>query len=158
MNFYCRLLSVIVFLTEKAFNLPPVSCDDVNVFFNQVRLDGLIIKGEIEMAELREGQQFTVTAAFKTAAGHPASYQAGTAMWASSDPSIASVEANPENELEATVKGVDGSNNGAALITFTADGDPDADETRDLVGTLDVVVTQGEAVVAELTPGPASDV
>jgi hypothetical protein len=44
------------------------------------------------------------------------------------------------------------------VITFRADGDPDADQTRDLVGTLDVVVTQGEAVVVELSAGAPADV
>lgn len=110
------------------------------------------------MAELREGQQFTVTAILKTADGHPASYEKGSAKWESSDESVATVEVNPDNELESTVKGVDGSNNGSAVITFRADGDPDADQTRDLVATLDVVVTQGEAVVSELSAGTPSDI
>jgi len=155
MNFYCRLLTVFVFLCEKAFGLTP-DCG-THVFFNQVRIGGLTFTGEITMAELREGQQFDVTAKLTTASGHAAAYQQGTATFESSDPSIASVEQSADDPLTATVKGVDGSNNGSAVITFRADGDPDADQTRDLVATLDVVVTQGEAVVAELEAGPASD-
>lgn len=109
------------------------------------------------MAELREGQQFGVTASLKTAAGHNAAYQTGSATWESSDENIASVEVNPDNELEATVRGLDGSNSDAVVITFRADGDPDDDEVRDLVATLDVVVTQGEAVVSELVAGTPTD-
>jgi len=156
MNFYCRLLNVFTFLCEKAFGITPRCCGP-HVFFNQVRIGGLIFTGEITMAELREGRQFDVTAKLTTAAGHAAAYEAGTATFESSDPSIASVEQSADDPLSATVKGVDGSNNGSAVITFRADGDPDADQTRDLVATLDVVVTQGEAVVAELEAGPASD-
>lgn len=127
------------------------------VKFAEVHGNGLILKGEIKVMELREGQQVTVSAELKTKGGNPAAYDEGTASWESSDESIATVEVNPENELEATVKGVDGSDNGSAVITFRVDGDPDEDENREIIGTLDVVVTQGEATVVELKTGAVSD-
>ncbi len=107
--------------------------------------------------ELREGQQVVVTASLKTSAGHDAAYQTGTAVWTSSDNALATVTVSPDNELSATVVGVDGSVNGSAVITLNLDGDPDADEVRDIVGTLAITVTQGEATVVELTAGTPTD-
>lgn len=128
-----------------------------HVYFSELSGQGIRIKGEFSMAELREGQQFDVTVALKTKAGHPAKYQTGTEAWESSNPPVSTVKVDPANPLRATVKGLDGSNNEAVLITFTCDGDPDDDASRDVVATLDVVVTQGEAFVAEATAGPATD-
>lgn len=128
------------------------------VFFDTLTFNGVKSIGEFDMAELREGQQFTVTSTFKTAAGNPAAYEKGSAKWVSSDPSVASVDVDPNNELSAVVKGLNGAANTPVLVTFTADGDPDADQVRDLVATLDVVVTQGEAVVAELSAGSPTDI
>lgn len=163
--FYYRTLKVIVWLAEKIF-LTPIdnwNCEKCHhapgnkvIIFRTIRSRGLIITGDIKMAELREGQQFTVTASPKTKKGNSAVYDEGTAEWASSDDSIATVEVNPENELEATVKGVDGSDNESVVITFKADGDPDEDE-RPLIGTLDVTVTLGEATVFDLSANSASD-
>lgn len=107
--------------------------------------------------EIREGQQFDIEAKPQTASGHPAAYQEGSATFESSNPDVVSVTQHEDNPLKATVKGLDGSNADSALITFRADGDPDADETRDLVGTLDVTCSQGEAVVVALEAGPVSD-
>lgn len=151
-TFLERLLRIIVWLVEQTY-----LHQSRRIIFNQIRFNGITITGEIKTMELREGQEFTVSAALETAAGHAAAFQAGTAVWESSDPSVASVEVDPNKELQAVVKGLDGSNNGSALITFSVDGDPDADETRDILGTLDAVCTQGEAVVVELTAGPVSD-
>lgn len=100
--------------------------------------------------ELREGQRSTITATLKTAAGHPAAYQIGTATFESSKPEIVQVVPTADNELSCEIFGVDGTNNDSAVITFRCDGDPDAD-VREIVGTLDVVVTQGEATVVELS-------
>ncbi len=126
------------------------------VSFTELSFEGVKSKGDIKMAELREGQEFTVTAAFKTKAGNPASYQTGSAAWTSSDATVASVTADPANELSAKVMGLNGAANTPVLISFTADGDPDVEE-RPLIATLDVVVTQGEAVVAELAAGTPID-
>lgn len=110
------------------------------------------------MAELREGQRIRATVALKTKGGNPAAYEKGTEAWVSSDPAVASVTVDPADPLQADVDGLNGAANTPVLVTFTADGDPDAGETRDLVATLDVVVTQGEAVVAEISAGAPTDI
>lgn len=115
-----------------------------------IESNGLIIKGATKM-DLREGQQVNASVTLKTAAGNPASYEKGSATWVSSDPATVSVTPDTSDELKAVVKGLNGANNTSVIVTFHADGDPDADQVRDVIATLDVVCTQGEAVVAEIT-------
>jgi hypothetical protein len=156
-NFFRRLLNIIIFLTEKAYpegKYQP-ECDSEIQF--EIRFSGVITKGVIKEMQLREGQQVTVTARPKTRSGKDAAYDEGSVEWESSNPSVASVEENPDNELEATVKGLDGSANEAVVITCRLDGDPDEDEVRELIGSLDVVVTQGEAFAFELEAGAVTD-
>lgn len=129
-----------------------------DVFFSSITSQGITTKGEIKMAELREGQRIRATVALKTKGGNPAAYEKGTEAWVSSDPAVASVTVDPADPLQADVDGLNGAANTPVLVTFTADGDPDAGETRDLVATLDVVVTQGEAVVAEISAGAPTDI
>jgi len=158
-NFHCRLLSIIIWLCEQ-IELPQSCCDckSTKVVFSRVRFDGLILQGVFTDMELREGQKVTVTASLKTSAGHDAAFQTGTAVWTSSDDALATVTVSPDNELEATVVGVDGSVNGSAVITLNLDGDPDDADVKPIVGTLACVITQGEATVVELTAGTPSDV
>lgn len=110
------------------------------------------------MAELREGQRIRATVALKTKGGNPAAYEKGTEKWGSSDPAVASVTPDAADPLQADVDGLNGANNASVLVTFTADGDPDVDQARDVVATLDVTVTQGEAVVAEISAGAPTDI
>jgi hypothetical protein len=116
---------------------------------------GLKITGRITNMELREGQQVDASVILKTASGNPAAYEKGSASWSSSDETVVSVEQVMADELKATIFGKNGSTNASALITFTCDGDPDAGpgQVRNIVGTLAVVCTQGEAVVAEIDTG-----
>ena len=125
-------------------------------YFSQVVSNGVVIKGRLKKMELREGQFVTATVSLKTKSGHDAAYEVGSAKWASSDPAVG-VVADPTDEKKATITGLDGSANASAVVTFTADGDPDADQTRDVVATLDVVCTTGEAVVAEITTDTPQD-
>lgn len=128
-------------------------------FFESVAFNGVTIKGRITNMELREGQQVDLSVALKTASGHPAAYEKGSATWVSSAPDVVSVTVNPDDELKGTAKGLDGSANASALITFQVDGDPDAgpDQQRMIIATLDLVCTQGEATVAEITAGTPVD-
>lgn len=107
--------------------------------------------------ELREGQSVVLTGKPKTASGHPAAYQTGSAQWTSSDESVATVEQDPNDELKGRVRGIDGSNNESVVIECRVDGDPDADQERILIGTKSVTVTQGEATVFDLEDGPIED-
>ncbi len=156
-DFYERLLCIIVWLCEQ-IEQPHCCCRLSKVVFSRVSFNGLTIEGEIDSMELREGQSVVVTATLKTSAGHDAAYEKGTAVWTSSDDALATVTVSPDNELVATVVGVDGSVNGSAVITLNVDGDPDADETKPIIGTIACVITQGEATVVELTAGTPTDV
>lgn len=127
-------------------------------FINSITSQGVTITGRIKKLELKEGQFVTATVSLKTKAGHDAAYQAGSESWESSDESVVTVEKDETNPLTAKITGVDGSDNSSAVVTFTADGDPDADQTRPVVATLDVVCTKGEAVVAEITTDTPQDV
>lgn len=151
-----RALKIVLWLVEKVWVAPDL-LKTIFVTFSQVQSNGLVFTGDIEMAELREGQEFNVTAMLKTRAGNPASYDEESVQWESSDPSIASVTADENNPLKAKVKGLNGTDNAAVVISFRADGDPDSNETREIVATLDVVVTQGEARVVELSNDTAVD-
>lgn len=127
-------------------------------FFGTVKFNGLTIKGVIDMAELREGQHFSATVSLTTRAGNPAAYQKGSESWTSSDPTVASVTPSADDPLTADVVGLNGAANTPVLVTFKCDGDPDDNESRDVIATLDVVVTQGEAFVATIAAGTPTDV
>lgn len=107
---------------------------------------------------LREGKRVTLNGTPTTKVGNPAAYEQGTAVWELSDTDNFKLEVNPENELEATVTCVNGSTNPAAIVSCSLDGDPDADEVRTLVGTLDLVGSQGEATQFSLSASAPSDV
>lgn len=128
------------------------------VYITTVRVGGQKIIGEIKEMQLREGQKSTLTVGLRTRSGNLAQYEQGSGSWESSNPAVVSVTPNPDNELEAEIVGLNGSNNESVLITFHADGDPDAEETRDVIATLDATCTQGEAVVAEITASEPVDV
>ena len=99
----------------------------------------------------------TLSAALKTKRGNKGAFEAGSAEWLSSDPDVVSVTENPDNELEAIVEGLDGSSNESVVITFRADADQ-SEGIKEIIGTMSVVCTQGEATVIELTGGePYSD-
>lgn len=155
-SFFQRLLRIIIWLTEQCY--PESQIDSAIVSFSEVRGNGLIVQGDIKAMELREGQQVKVKASLRTKMGKKAAFQEGSVAWETSNPDVAQVTVNPEDELEATVRGLDGEANEAVVITFRADGDPDEDEVREIIGTLDVVVTQGEAVVVELSAETPSDI
>lgn len=150
-HLYRFLISLLPFVARCA-NVP-----GDKVVFTQARGHGISITGEIYMIELREGQSVILTAEPKTAGGHPAAYEKGSAVWTSSDPSIATVEPLPDNELQGRVKGVDGSQNGSVVIRLEADGDPDAEQTRPCIGTETATVTQGEAFTFGLSAGEVKD-
>lgn len=118
---------------------------------------GITLEGNITKMELKEGQTVKVSVGnFKTKRGHDASIETASGEWVSSDDAIASVEENADNELEATVTGVDGSNNASVVIEFRADGDP-AGGTKAVVISGAVTVTQGDVATGDLTFGTPED-
>ncbi len=145
------IIKILLFILDLFGVKPNPEQTEAKINFDTFATPDFFIRGVFTMAELREGKSAVVTAAPKTAAGNPAAYQTGSAVFESSDETVLRVTQNPDNELEATLEALDGSNNETVTVTFTADGDPDADEERMLVGSIAVSVTQGEAIAFDLT-------
>lgn len=103
--------------------------------------------------EIRENQNVDVEIDLRSARGNPTRVQ--DPQWATSDPAIATVTPSAENPMRATVSAVGPT--GTAMVQFTGDADLDEGEVRPLIATGDIVVTAGEAVVAELRFGDAVD-
>lgn len=99
--------------------------------------------------ELKEGYKAVVLATPKTRNGNAAAIEPGSARWSSSDPSVVSIEQDPTNELGATMRGIDGSANESVVIELRADGDR-GEGIKEIVGTLAVVCTQGDAATFDL--------
>lgn len=129
----------------------------VIAYFSRVSSGGVTVEGVITNMEIREDQAVKVTAVLKTKEGHPASYQKGSAQWSISDETVASLTLDDSDELSAVIKCTDGSNNTAFVVSLSVDGDPDDDNARPIVLTGDLVATQGEAVVGELSFGTPVD-
>ncbi len=108
------------------------------------------------MANLREGQEVEFTVNPVSASGGPGDYEKGSADWTSSDPSVV-VTPNVDNELVAKAKCVDGSVLKAVSVSCHLDGDPDADQVRDILASGTVNVLHGEAVGATMTEGTVVD-
>lgn len=106
----------------------------------------------VEKMELKEGQKSRLTVELKTRRGNPASIEPGSVLWTSSDETVCSVTPDAENELSATVEGLDGSENESVVIEFRADADK-SENVREIVGTLPVTVTQGDAMTVEISAG-----
>lgn len=152
-KFFELLLKVLIWLAVKVFDVDAAFEDEEFVEF-AVSVDGIVITGEINEMELREGQQVKLKAVPLTRSGNAATYEAGSARWSVQQPAegdVVSIHPDTENELIAIVRGVNGSFNGAAVVRLEIDGDPDQDQERLLIATADVVVTQGEAFVTSLT-------
>lgn len=127
-----------------------------SAFFTGVTFDNQTVKGVIEMVELKEGQKAVLHVSPRSKHGHSGAIEPGSARFTSSDESVVSVEQNPENELEATIRGLDGSSNEPVVIAFKADGDR-SEGVKEIVGSASVVCTQGDALTFDLEVGPAED-
>lgn len=144
---YHRILAVIVWLVERAFNIKCL--DERKHGFSIVAYKDATFYGDIQKMELPEGASVTATAKPMTAAGHTGKYEVGTAKWVVADETIASATPNPDNELECKFTGLDGSENKSTAVSCSFDGDPDAEE-RLIVLEGVLTVTQGEATVGSL--------
>jgi hypothetical protein len=155
MKKYIRLMLefLLSFVMIKRPAKPP---EKIYICFSSVLLPENLIEGDIYLMQLKEGQTVPITVSPKTKRGNPAGVEPGSATFESSDPSVVSVTQDPGNPLKATLEALDGSNNESVVITFRADGKV-GDGVRPIVGTLDVVATQGDAVVVEIQTGEVSD-
>ena len=95
--------------------------------------------------QLTATQQCDAMMKLTDARGNPAPVQDPT--WLSSDTAIVTVTQDAADPLKALVKAVGPT--GAALVTFTADADLGAGVVP-ILGSGDVVVVAGQAVVAEM--------
>ncbi len=105
------------------------------------------------MAEMKEGQYMEISVSAKTKRGHKAGIEENSATFESSDETIAYVEVNKHNEMKAKIHAIAV---GSALITFRADGKRGVGEKL-IVGLLPIVVTEGDAVVFDISAGEAID-
>jgi hypothetical protein len=98
-------------------------------------------------------QQADLEAKIMDRKGNPAPVQ--NPLWESSEPGTATVEVDAANPLKAVVKAV-GPVDEASMVTFTADADL-GEGVVPIIATLDLVVTAGMGVVAEISAGPATE-
>lgn len=130
--------------------------EKIYVIFSEIYLPENYFLGDLFTMQLKEGQKATINVVLKTKRGHQAAIEPGSASFESSDPSVVQVRQNPTNELSAEIEAIDGSANESVVVTFRADGKI-GDGVRELVGTLDVVATQGDAFVVEMEVGEITD-
>lgn len=138
-----------MWLVECAFGVKkPVG---VIIQFSKITVDGLSVEGDITNVKLPKfPKRLVVEVNPVDGDGDAAAYQEGTLVFVSSDPEVATVTVDPDNERKAYVQRVEGAL-GEALITVKGDGDPDDYEVREITGTLAVVAALPEAVVFDLT-------
>lgn len=117
------------------------------VFLQFVFENQITIKSTNIMARITNLQTVTVELKPKNRKGGEAAVQAGSVVWASSDESVATIAADPENELKATVTSV---GLGVTQITVSADADLDENETRTIEGSAALEVVAAEAETFEL--------
>lgn len=142
---------LILFLYGNDLNKKTKECGKSKIVFKRIDFSNNSVMGEISVFELQEGEKAVVTAEPRTANGNPAKYELGSVSWETSDETVMTVTPNPDNELQAEIECIDGSNNETVTITCRLDGDPDADDVRELVGAATGVATQGEATVFALS-------
>lgn len=154
-----RILTVICWLVEQWFGDEAV--EDVSTLaITEVHFpnERIIIKGDFNYMELKEGQYTVVTATPQTRAGNRAKIEPNSVRVEFTDEDIVSFE-HPfeDDELKVKITGTDGSANGSTLLTLRADGIAGEGE-REIVGTLNLVVTQGDAFVFDLQGSAPADV
>jgi hypothetical protein len=114
-------------------------------FLNQTK-----IKATNIMARINNLQTVTVELKPLNRKGGAAAVQAGSVAWASSDESVATITADPENELKATVTPV---GLGVTQITVSADADLSEEGVREINGSAALEVVAAEAESFELDFG-----
>lgn len=120
---------------------------------------GDLIQGDITKMNLKNDQQFHVTASFTNKQGGPAAIQAGSAVWESTNPGHFTVTPDPNNELSALVKANPqsaGGDEAVGIVRLTVDADT-GDGVTPLVAELAVNVIPGDADILSLSAGTPED-
>lgn len=124
-----------------------------SIKFKKVRIDNIIIEGDIKKVNIDFLQQVTYTLEATDRKGNSAKVE--SVVWELTDPSIATLEVNKDNQLEATVKGVKGVT-GVTVVRATADARFGA-EVNNLIAEDALNVTDPEASVLSLKASEAVD-
>lgn len=127
--------------------------DKSSFHFSKVRIENITIKGDIKKVNIDFLQQVTYTLEATDRKGNPAKVESVT--WELTDPSIATLEVNPDNQLEATAKGISGVT-GVTLVRATADV-RFGEETLHKVAEDALNVTDPEAEIISLKASEATD-
>lgn len=105
-------------------------------------------KGDAMAYTLPDGNEVRVKITYVDAQGNTAMID-GEVEWSSSDETIATVEADPDDSAEAVV----GATGALGQVQITARADADLGEgERQLITTMDVEVVAGEAVTGTIQP------
>jgi hypothetical protein len=169
-NFFIKALRFVMWLAGDEIDfepdVPPVVWGRRRKVYGvwTFRVNGVVIQGENIMGVLNVGQAVDAQVVFKGKDGGDAKYQEGSVVWSSSDPAVASVQADPADERKAKIKGLSavdsaGESNPAAVIECRADGDPN-EAVRELISTAAISVTDpdaGEAFFSEIQLGEPYD-
>jgi hypothetical protein len=133
------------------------SIENARVGFAYFPDDLTSVIGDIRKMELPEGKKVKLGVNLQTVRHHAGAVQEGSERWISSDESVASVTADPNDPKKAVVRGLDGSANQSVTIEYRADADR-GEGVKEIVASTTVVVTQGDAVVATVEAlGQAQD-
>lgn len=133
-------------LNEQQVNKP-------SFHFSKIRIENITVKGDIKDVNIDNLQQVTYTLEAKDRKGNPAKVESVT--WELTNPVVAALEVNPDNQLEATVKGISGTT-GQTLVRATADA-RFGEEVNNLVAEDALNVTDPEASVLSLSNSGAVD-
>lgn len=127
--------------------------DKSSFHFSKIRIENIIVKGDIKDVNIDNLQQVTYTLEAKDRKGNPAKVE--SVNWELTNPVVATLEVNPNNQLEATVKGISGTT-GQTLVRATADV-RFGEEVNNLVAEDALNVTDPEASVLSLSNSGAVD-
>lgn len=109
-------------LARKVFNYYETKINNLNKpkFIMTLEFENITIKGDIKVIGLKLAQKVRVTLQPVDRLGNPATVEAGSVSFSSSDEAICTVVQDPENELVAEVfsQGV-----GVAQLDYSADAD-----------------------------------
>lgn len=138
------MINILVWWVELTQNVPPLPSRKVKFIFTTIREGGSTITGEIKSMK----KEFGWSAEFEAVAEGPAGsdYEHGTEKWAvvaaDKDGNDRSgdyaVEPHAENPLRCKVTH-SGTQESFGALSLSADGDPDADETAPVRGSIDFI-------------------
>lgn len=129
------------------------SIDKSSFHFSEIRIENIIVKGDIKDVNIDNLQKVTYTLEAKDRKGNLAKVE--SVNWELTNPVVATLETNPDNQLEATVKGISGTT-GQTIVRATADA-RFGEEVNNLVAEDALNITDPEASILSLSNSGAVD-